>query len=226
MSRSSPLVTLFDVDNTLLDSDRVIDDLQRHLMAAFGQEKQKHYWEIFDALHDDLGYADYLGALQRYRCANPRDPNFLKLSLFLLDYPFAECLIPKALDTIAYLKTCGNVAIVSDGDVVFQPRKIERSGLLEAVDGHVLVYIHKEQDLSDVERHFPAHHYVILDDKPRVLTAAKRTWHDRVTTIFVRQGRYAHNPQNVEKYPAPDLVLDRIGDLLLPGHRHLFERWK
>ena len=225
MSGSSCLVTIFDVDNTLLDSDRIIDDVRRHLLAAFGEEKQKHYWEICAALRDELGYADYLGALERYRCENPCDPNFLKLSLYLLDYPFADCLFPKALDVVGYLGKCGLVTIVSDGDVIFQPRKIERAGLLDAVDGRVLVYIHKEKDLGDVEKHFPAGHYVIFEDEPRVLSAAKHRWKDRATTIFVRQGRHANDPEKVRKYPEPDLTLDRIGDILLPQHRHLFERW-
>jgi hypothetical protein len=223
MTSPSPVVFLFDVDNTLLDSDRVIDDLRRHLAIALGEEDQSHYWRIFDALHEKLGYADYLGALQQYRCENPLDPSFLKLSLFLLDYPFCERLLPKALDVVGYCAKFGPVAIVSDGDVVFQPRKIERSGLFEAVGGRVLVYIHKEDDLADVERHFPARHYVIFDDKPRVLDGAKRTWKDRVTTIFVRQGRYAHDPRHVQPFSEPDLAVDRIGDLLSSDYRRFFE---
>jgi hypothetical protein len=224
MTESSPVVFLFDVDNTLLDNDRVIDDLRQHLASAFAANEQAHYWKIFDALQAELGYADYLGALQRFRCENPRDPDFLKLSLFLLDYPFAERLLPKALDVVGICRKSGLVVIVSDGDVVFQPHKIERSGLREAVEGRLLVYIHKERDLPDVERHFPAGHYVIVDDKPRILAAAKRTWKDRVTTIFVRQGRHAHDPRNVQPFPEPDLAVDRIGDLLLPNYRQFFDR--
>jgi hypothetical protein len=223
MTDSSQLAFLFDVDNTLLDSDRVIDDLRQHLTTALGEDAQKHYWKIFEDLQNDLGYADYLGAIQRYRCENPRDPNFLKLSLFLLDYPFRERLFPRALDLVASCAKLGLVTIVSDGDVVFQPQKIENSGLLEAVGGRVLVYIHKEKDLPDVERHFPARHYVILDDKPRVLQAAKKHWRDRVTTIFVRQGRYAHDPEHVQPFIEPDLTVERIGDLLAPDVLPFFE---
>jgi hypothetical protein len=224
MTDASQVAFLFDVDNTLLDNDRVIDDLRRHLATAFGEQEQAHYWKLFDSLQEELGYADYLGALQQYRCENPQDPHFLKLSLFLLDYKFDERLLPHALDVVAYCGKFGTVAIVSDGDVVFQPRKIERSELLAAVEGHVLVYIHKEDDLADIERHFPARHYVFFDDTPRVLTAAKSHWRDRVTTVFVRQGRHAHNPDNVNPFPKADVTLERIGDLLLPDFRQLFER--
>jgi FMN phosphatase YigB (HAD superfamily) len=222
---SSPVAYLLDVDNTLLDSDRVIDDLRRHLSLEFSADDQQHYWAIFNELQEELGYADYLGALQRYRCESPGQQHFLKLSLYLLNYPFAERLFPKALDLVAHLKKRGLVTIVSDGDVVFQPLKIHSAGLFEAVEGRVLVYIHKEHELHEIERHFPAHHYVVIEDKPRVLTAAKKLWKDRATTIFVRQGRHAHDPKNVKAYPDPDLMVERIGDLLSPDYRHLFDRF-
>jgi hypothetical protein len=225
MPNSSPVVYLLDVDNTLLDSDRVIDDWRRQVSKEFCADDQNHYWGIVEDLRKQLGYDDYLGALQQHRCAKPRDSHVLNLSLYLLNYPFSERLFPQALDVIAALKKQGVVTIVSDGDIVFQPRKIEASRLLAAVEGRVLVYIHKESDLADVERHFPAGHYVMVEDKPRVLTAAKRLWRDRVTTVFVRQGRYANDPQNVKPYSEPDVTVEQIGELLNPNYGHLFDRF-
>ena len=204
---------LLDVDNTLLDNDAVVEDLRRHLISAFGEECQRRYWVIFEDLRRELGYADYLGALQRFRLENPRDPHMLRMSLYLFHYPFAERLFPGALSVIRHLSLLGRVAILSDGDVVFQPRKVERSGLWAAVSGEVLIYIHKEQVLDDVERRCPADHYVVVDDKIRILDAIKRVWRDRVTTVFVRQGHYAHDPSVVAAYSTPDLTVDRIGDL-------------
>jgi beta-phosphoglucomutase-like phosphatase (HAD superfamily) len=224
MPNHPPVVYLLDVDNTLLDSDRVIDDWRRQVSNEFCEDDQKRYWRVVEDLQKQLGYDDYLGALQQHRCEKPRDSHVLKLSLYLLNYPFAERLFPQALDVIAALKKHGAVTIVSDGDIVFQPRKIEASGLFAAVEGRVLVYIHKESDLHDVERHFPADHYVMIEDKPRVLTAAKRLWRDRVTTIFVRQGRHANDPQNVKPYPEPDLTLEQIGELLNPNYGPLFDQ--
>ena len=189
------VVFLLDVDNTLLDNDAVIEDLKRHLIDAFGAECQQRYWELFEQLREELGYADYLGALQRYRIERPRDPHLLRISLFLLHYPFADRLYPRALDVVARLRRLGPVVILSDGDVVFQPRKVERSGLWAAVDGEVLIYIHKEQMLDDVERRYPARRYVMVDDKVRVLAAIKAVWRERLTTVFVRQGHYAADVQ-------------------------------
>jgi FMN phosphatase YigB (HAD superfamily) len=208
------VVFLLDVDNTLLDNDEIERDLRRHLTAAFGAERQARYWEIFEDLRAELGYADYLGALQRYRVLNLRDPQLLAVSLFLVDYPFADRLYPSALDVVGRLRTVGVPVILSDGDVVFQPRKVARSGLWDAVAGHVLIYIHKEQMLDDVEQRYPARHYVMVDDKLRILTAMKKVWGGRLTTVFARQGHYAHDPQTVAAYPAPDVTVDRIGDLL------------
>ena len=210
-------VFLLDVDNTLLDNDAVIADLRRHLVEAFGAECDRRYWEIFEQLRGELGYADYLGALQRYRVERPRETHVLQISLFLLHYPFASRLYPGALDAIRTLRARGRTVILSDGDVVFQPRKIERSGLWEAVEGEVLVYIHKEQMLDDVERRYPARRYVMVDDKLRILTAMKATWHDRLTTVFVRQGHYAHDPAHLAGYPPADVAIDRIEEL--PGLR-------
>src|SRR2546428_5481889 len=205
------IVYLLDVDNTLLDNDAVTEDLRRHLRSAFGDECQRRYWDLFEELRRELGYADYLGALQRYRMEHPRDPELLTVSLFLLQYPFAERLYPHALDVVAELRRRGPTVVLSDGDVVFQPRKVERSGLWAAVDGDVLIYIHKEQMLDDVERRYPAKRYVVIDDKLRILAAIKAVWCDRVTTVFVRQGHYALDPRMARDYPAADITIERIG---------------
>ena len=207
-------VFLLDVDNTLLDNDAVIADLRRHLVDVFGPECDARYWEIFEQLRAELGYADYLGALQRYRVEQPREMQVLQISLFLLHYPFTTRLYPGALDVIRGLRARGRTAILSDGDVVFQPRKIERSGLWAAVEGEVLVYIHKEQMLDDVERRYPARCYVMVDDKIRILSAMKDVWGERLTTVFVRQGHYAADQEQVNSYPPADVTIDRIGDLL------------
>jgi FMN phosphatase YigB (HAD superfamily) len=208
------LVFLVDVDNTLLDNDRVAADLMRHLAAEVGRQRQQRYWELFEELRKELGYADYLGALQRYRMENPRDPHLLTVSMYLVDYPFANRLYPNSLDVIDHLKRWGPVVILSDGDAVFQPRKIERSGLYEAVERNVLIYVHKELELADVERRYPARHYVLIDDKLRILDAIKRVWGPRVTTVFPRQGHYATDLSAISKYPPADVSVDRIGDLL------------
>ena len=216
MSSSSkprtPVAFLLDVDNTLLDNDRIADDLRRHLTREVGAEPQERYWALFEDLRKELGYADYLGALQRYRVEHPHDTHLLEVSSYLVDYPFANRLYPGSLDVIDYLSAFGTTVILSDGDVVFQPRKVERSGLFEAVEGRVLIYIHKEQELEDVERRYPAERYVLIDDKVRILTAVKKAWGKRVTTVFPRQGHYAHAP-DVASYPAPDITVERIGDL-------------
>ena len=208
------LVFLFDVDNTLLDNDRVTADLKRHLEQQVGPERQQRYWDIFEQLRTELGYADYLGALQRYRLENPRDPSLLTVSHFLINYPFATRLYPDSLDAIEHVKQWGKAVILSDGDVVFQPLKVERSGISESVEGNVLIYVHKEKELDDVERRFPAAHYVLIDDKLRILTEVKKIWGARVTTVFPRQGHYALDPKILSAYPPADIMIERIGDLL------------
>jgi len=209
----TPVVFLFDVDNTLLDNDHVEADLRRYLSREVGAERQQRYFAIFEQLRSELGYADYLGALQRYRIENPRDPHLLAVSSFLVNYPFANRLFPGSLDALAHAATFGQTVILTDGDVVFQPRKIERSGLFDAVEGRILVYIHKEQELDDVEQRFPAAHYVLIDDKVRILTAVKQVWGERLTTVFPRQGHYAFDSK-VATYPPPDVTIERIGDLV------------
>ena len=210
----APIVFLFDVDNTLLDNDRVTADLRENLEREVGPKGALCYWELFESLRSELGYADYLGALQRYRREYQHEPHLLAVSRFLLDYPFAERLFPGALEVVARVKRWGPAVILSDGDVVFQPRKVDRSGLAAAVDGNVLLYIHKERELDDVRLRFPAEHYVMIDDKLRILTAIKNSWGKRVTTVFVRQGHYALDAAAVASYPAPDRSVDRIADLL------------
>src|SRR6266481_1395033 len=177
-------VFLFDVDNTLLNNDKVTSDLKRHLEQQVGPERQQLYWDFFEQIRTELGYADYLGALQRYRLEYPRDPSLLTVSHFLINYPFATRLYPDSLDAIEHVRQWGNAVILSDGDVVFQPLKVDRSGISDSVDGNVLIYIHKEKELDDVERRFPADHYVLIDDKIRILTAVKHVWDRRVTTVF------------------------------------------
>lgn len=214
MTASSEVVFLLDVDNTLLDNDRIVADLGEHLAQEFGDESRDRYWKIFEALRVELGYADYLGALQRYRVAAMNDPRLLMMSSFLVDYPFAERLYPGALDVIAHLRRWGPTVILSDGDVVFQPRKVQRSGLWEAVEGQVLIYLHKEQMLDRVEKRYPARQYVMVDDKLRILAAMKKVWGDRLKTVFPHQGHYALDPHNHTTYPPADLTIERIGDLL------------
>ena len=217
------LVFLFDVDNTLLDNDRVTADLKRRLEQELGHERQERYWSIFEELRTELGYADYLGALQRYRANYPRDPRVLTVSEFLLHYPFTERLFPKSLDVVEYVKQFGTPVILSDGDVVFQPHKIHDSGLYKAFAGEVLIYIHKEVELKDVERRYPADHYVLIDDKLRILTAIKEIWRQRVTTVFVRQGHYALDEKVVSSYPPADITIESIGDMLQRGYGSIDE---
>ena len=207
-------VFLFDVDNTLLDNDRVTADLKRELEYEVGHERQERYWSIFEELRAELGYADYLGALQRYRASYPRDAHVLNLSEFLLHYPFADRLFPKALEVVEYVKQFGTPVILSDGDVVFQPHKIHDSGLYEAFAGAALIYIHKEVELEDVENRYPADHYILIDDKLRILNEVKKIWNQRVTTVFVRQGHYALDQKVVGSYPPADVTIERIGDIL------------
>jgi FMN phosphatase YigB (HAD superfamily) len=208
------VVSLLDVDNTLLDNDRVIADLMRHLEREVGAERQRRYWELFEELRSELGYADYLGALQRYRLEHPRDPHLLTVSSFLLNYPFADRLFPGALDVVAHLGRWGPAVILSDGDVVFQPHKVERAGLFTAVGRNVLIYVHKERELDDVERRYPADHYLMVDDKLRLLAAAKAYFGARVTTVFPRQGHYARDPSALAGHRPADVTVERIGDLL------------
>jgi FMN phosphatase YigB (HAD superfamily) len=208
------IVFLVDVDNTLLDNDHIQADIKAHLERDYGAACRDRYWAILEDLFVELGYRDYLGALQRYRVEHPQDMQLLSMSSFLVDYPFANRLYPQSLDVLAQLRKWGPTVLLTDGDVVFQPRKVERSGLSEAVSSHVLIYIHKELALDDVEVRYPALHYVLVDDKPRILAAVKDAWGDRVTTVFPRQGQYAHDAEALASFAVPDVTVDRIGDLL------------
>ena len=214
MTEPNGIVFLFDVDNTLLDNDSVQADLSEHLEKSYGAPARDRYWTIFETLTRQLGYADYLGALELYRLEDMHCPALLRMANWMVDYPFADRLYPHALDAVKHAQQWGPAVILSDGDAVFQPRKIERSGLWQAVEDNVLIYIHKEEELDDVERFYPARHYVMIDDKLRILTTIKKIWGERVTTIFPRQGHYAMDPKSVGSYPRADIQLDTIGDLL------------
>ena len=210
---TADLTILFDVDNTLLDNDRVQADLSDHLEREFGRASRDRYWAIFETLRVELGYADYLGALQRYRLENLDDPQLLRISAFLVDYPFATRLYPRALEAVANCGRSGPTVILSDGDVVFQPRKIQRSGIWDAVEGRVLIYLHKEEMLDAVARRYPSRHYLMVDDKLRILAAIKQVWGQKVTTVFPRQGHYALDPNEIARHAPADVTLESIGEL-------------
>ena len=214
MTPFHPIVFLVDVDNTLVDNDGIQQDLKDHLERTYGLVARERYWKILEDLFVELGYRDYIGALQRFRVEHPREVELLSMSSFLMDYPFADRLYPHALEVLKRLRSLAPTVILSDGDVVFQPRKVEHAGLSEAVDGHVLIYIHKEESLDDVERRYPAEHYVLVDDKLRILDAVKQVWGARVTTVFPRQGQYAHDAKVISALPPADVTIERIGDLL------------
>jgi FMN phosphatase YigB (HAD superfamily) len=214
MSKPPDIVFLFDVDNTLIDNDRVQAHLSEHLEQSYGAATRDRYWEIFEQLRSELGYADYLGALERYRTEDLHRPEVLRMSSWLVDYSFVDRLYPGALDAIKHVQQWGTPVILSDGDAVFQPRKVERSGLWKAFDNRVLIYIHKEEELDDVRRLYPADHYVLIDDKLRILAAVKKIWGERVTTVFPKQGHYALDPKAVAEYPPADIELGKIGDLV------------
>jgi FMN phosphatase YigB (HAD superfamily) len=206
---------LVDVDDTLLENDRIQDDFQAHMEREFGPECRDRFWAIQEELFRELGYRDYLGAFQRFRVEHPYERHLVTAANYLVDYPFADRLYPGALDVLRKLGAWGRTVILSDGDVVFQPRKVERSGIFKVVEGHVLIYVHKEEALADVERRYPADHYVMVDDKLRILAALKKAWGSRVTTVFPRQGKFANDPKALAAYAnAADMTVDRIGDLL------------
>jgi FMN phosphatase YigB (HAD superfamily) len=208
------VVFLLDVDNTLLDNDRFAADLGDRLQRSFGAAERARYWDIFTRRRAALGLADYLGSLQEFRAGLDDRAELLEMSEFLLEYPFASRLFPGALAALAHLRTLGRPVVLSDGDIVFQPRKIQRSGIWSAVDGQVLIYLHKEKVLDHVQRRYPAKHYVMVDDKPNLLAAMKSTLGSKLSTVFVRQGHYAFAPEARLAAPAPDLVIERIEDLI------------
>jgi FMN phosphatase YigB (HAD superfamily) len=214
MTRPHPIVFLVDVDNTLVDNDGIQQDLKDHLEQTYGVAARDRYWRILEDLMVELGYRDYIGALQNFRVEHPREIELLAMSSYLMDYPFAERVYPNALEVLERLRSLAPTVILSDGDVVFQPRKVERAGLAKVADGDVLIYIHKEEALEDVERRFPAEHYVLVDDKLRILDAVKQVWGKRVTTVLPRQGQYAHDAKVLSALPPADITIERIGDLL------------
>lgn len=211
--KTHDIVFLFDVDNTLLDNDYVQGDLRAHLEDSYGAAACDRYWQILEELRGELGYVDYLGALERFRLEAIHRPEILRMSSWLVDYPFANRLYHGAVDAVKHVRQWGPTIILSDGDAVFQPRKIERSGLWKLFEDRVLIYVHKERELDDVARFFPAHRYVLIDDKLRILDAVKKIWKERVTTVFVKQGHYAHDLKSISAYPPADIELDQIGDL-------------
>lgn len=214
MNKTLPIVFLVDVDDTLLENDRIQADLKHHMEREFGARCRDQFWAIQEDLFNQLGYRDYLGALQRFRIEHPYEPHLVTAANFIVDYPFANRLYPGSLDVLARFRQWGRTVILTDGDMVFQPRKVQRSGIFEAVEGHVLIYIHKEEALKDVERRYPAEHYVLVDDKLRILTAVKQAWGQRVTTVFPRQGEFALNPVTLASYPPADITVEHIADLL------------
>ncbi|MCH2694053.1 MAG: HAD family hydrolase [Acidobacteriia bacterium] len=226
MNLKNEVVLLLDVDNTLLDNDRVLTDFTHYIEDTIGYENNKRYWDIFIKLRDEIGYADYLGALQLYRVKYPHDPRLLKISSYILNYPFANRLFPKALEIIDQLKTWGLVVIFSDGDIIYQPRKVESAGLFNVANSNVLIYVHKELALDDVERRYPAEHYILVDDKIRILNSVKHSWSRRVTTIFIRQGHYALDPEVHVKYPPPDLTIEGLDELTTYGLEKLIQLGK
>jgi FMN phosphatase YigB (HAD superfamily) len=208
------IVSLVDIDNTLLDNDRIQQDIQDHLERELGAETRDQYWTIQEQLFETLGYRDYLGAVQRFRVAQPYDIRLLSIGAYLMDYPFSERLYARALDVLRHLSTWGPTVILSDGDAVFQPRKAQAAGITAAADGRVLIYIHKEDALEDVARRYPADHYILVDDKLHILSAVKRAWGKRVTTVFPRQGKFAQDAGIIASNPPADLAVERVGDLL------------
>jgi FMN phosphatase YigB (HAD superfamily) len=217
MLSADEVVFLLDVDNTLLDNDRFAADLGERLEAAFGASERARYWAIFGQLREQLGLADYLGSLQAFRTGLDDHPELLAMSEFLLEYPFTARLFPRAIETVAHLRTLGVPVVLSDGDIVYQPRKIQRSGIWDAVEGRVMIYLHKERVLDHMQQRHPAKHYVMVDDKPSLLAAMKTVLKDKLTTVFVRQGHYAIAPESGSVTPSPDMTIERIGDLI---HHH------
>ena len=214
MGAGHAIAVLVDVDDTLLDNDRIRDDLHEHLARAYGTDAGERYWTIQERRFVKLGYRDYLGAVQEWWEEEGHDPRLVDLSRYLLDYPFADRLYARALDVLAHLRGTARAVVLTDGDAVFQPWKAHRAGIREAVDGDVLVYVHKELELDDVERRYPADRYVLVDDKLRILAAAKEFWGQRVTTVLPRQGQFANDPEIAVAYPEADITIERIGELL------------
>ena len=214
MSERLPIIFLVDVDDTLLNGDCIQTDFKQHMEREFGIQCRDRYWVIQEELFNELGYRDYLEALQRFRLEYPYEPHLVTAANFFVDYPFANRLYPGALNVLEHFRKWSKTVILTDGDMVLQPRKIQQSGIFEMVEGNVLVYVHKEEALEDIKRRYPAEHYVLVDDKLRILTAFKKAWANHVTTVFPKQGEFALDPQVLSSYPAADIAVDQISDLL------------
>ncbi len=209
------LVFLIDVDNTLIDNDAVKKDLDEHITVELGPALAARFWEIYEQARKERETVDIPLALSRLRTqtslADMDEQTYLHVHSIFDNYPFFERLYPGTLETLHYLRTLGLTVIVSDGDRFFQAEKIFASNLAEAVEGRVLIYIHKQQHLDEIVRQYPADHYVMIDDKPEILADTKELWGKRVTTAFVQQGKYAaeQKPPNF----APDISVLHIADL-------------
>lgn len=206
------LVILLDVDNTLVDNDRVKKDIERAIANAVAPARAERFWSLYEEVRNAAGVVDFPETLRRFRRAYPDEAGSEDVDRAVLGVPFERYLYPRALDVVGRFWSLGEVAILSDGDRVYQPAKIARTGLLQATRGNVLIYEHKEDHLAEVERRFPAGHYTHVDDKAALLARTKRALGSRATTIHVRQGHYA---SELPAGPPPDMVVDGIADLLV-----------
>ncbi|MFN2465530.1 MAG: HAD family hydrolase [Candidatus Dormibacteria bacterium] len=207
------LVFLIDIDNTLIDNDRVKADMEAQIRQLAGPSGSEDFWNLYEEVREELDYVDLPITLARFRAQRPDVRKFPQISAMLLGYPFEDALYPEALHVVEHLKRMGKVVVLSDGDPVFQPAKIARIGMADAVDSNVLIYAHKEQHLDEVTDLYPAEHYVVIDDKPGVLGRMKARLGPRVTTVQVRQGKYASVGAE-EPGPAPDRTFAGIAGCL------------
>jgi len=208
-----PVFFLVDVDNTLFDNDRFAVELSAHLEKSFNVAERERYWSLHKKRWAEFGISDYLGTMQQFRQGLQNDPSLLQMSSFLLDFPFGDLLYPHALEVVKHMRSLGPASALSDGDMVFQPRKLQHSGIFDAFHGNALIYEHKQHELDLLQQRFPAQRYVMIDDKPNILADMKKVLGDRLTTVFVRQGRYAADA-SPELRSAPDMKIDAIADLL------------
>ncbi len=215
---TAPLrLTIFvDVDNTLIDNDAAKEEMDRRLVSVVGPEEAKRFWAVYEEVRREFGVVDIPRALARFEATSELDEENLgrrvALAEVFMDFPFREYLFPDALATLGHLRLLGRLALLSDGDEVFQPVKIARSGLADAVDGYVLVYPHKEAHHGELEAIFPADHYILVDDKLEVIGRFREQFTSPLTTVFVRQGKYA-TAAGPPPWPGADIVVERIGDL-------------
>ncbi len=206
-----PAVFLLDCDNTLLDNDALKADLDVRLRAFLGESLVERFWVVYEGVRGLRGTVDFPLTFERFREDLPDGATLERVRSIIMDYPFAEHVYPATLSTLRYLRRIGLPAIVSDGDSVYQPRKIERSKLADAVEGRVLVYVHKEEHLDEILARWPSDLYVMVDDKARILSATKERFPDRFVTVHVRQGHYGTDPERFAV--PPDVSIEHIGDL-------------